>query len=237
MRCRQAGFSLTELMVGTAVGLIVIAGALQLYVTSVCANADSLRLTRLNQELRAITDLIRNELRRSGYWAGEPGAEHPLDNPFQSSLNDIRVGEAAGEAARSCVLYSYDLNGDTRVGVGPGGVAGPRASMANMEQFGMRLRAGRVQMRTGGDPFDCSVGSWQAVSDPDTEITRLQFRIEDICVSLDPDNGVCVTGSPALLRRKVEIGIAAANRAAPDIRHSLTSEVVIANDKLFAAYP
>lgn len=233
----QSGFSLTELMVGSTVGLLVIASALHLYALNVRATADTLRVSRLNQELRATLTLLHAELRRAGYWAGEPGLTRPQDNPFHAPDNDLRMGNAAGEAADSCILYSYDANGDRRVGVGPGGTAGATTSTDNLEQFGFRLRNGQVQMRNGGAPFGCAGGSWQAVSDPDTAVTRLAFALQETCINVTDTAQPCATGAPALLRRSVRIVIEAQVRSNPDIVQHLDTTVSIANDKLVTAYP
>lgn len=233
----QSGFSLTELMVGSTVGLLVIASALHLYALNVRATADTLRVSRLNQELRATLTLLHDELRRAGYWAGEPGLTQPQHNPFQTSANDLRLGNAVGEAADSCILYSYDANGDRLVGVGPSGMAGATTSTDNLEQFGFRLRNGQVQMRNGGTQFRCAGGSWQAVSDPDTEVTRLAFALEETCINVTDTAQPCATGAPALLRRSVRIVIAARGRSNPAIVQRLDTTVSIANDKLVTAYP
>lgn len=233
----QHGFSLTELMVGSTAGLLVIATALHLYALNVRATADTLRMSRLNQELRATLDLLRSDLRRAGYWAGAPGDTHPLDNPFHTPGNDLALGQANGEAGDSCILYGYDANGDRLVGVGPSGTADAITSTDNLEQFGFRLRNGRVQMRNGGTPFDCAGGSWQAVSDPDTAITHLQFTLLDDCISLLDTTQPCAAGDPGLLRRRVRIAIAGHSRSDPSIVQRLDTTVNIANDKLIATHP
>lgn len=224
-------------MVGSAVGLLVIAGALQLYLLNLRATNDNLRVSRLNQEARATLDLVRNDVRRAGYWMFEPGTDSPADNPFQSIDNDIHLGRAVGEADRSCILYSYDLNGDSYVGVGPSGPSGPSVSTDDLEQFGMRLRNGQVQLRTGGSAFNCTSGSWQAVTDPDTEITRLQFELIEDCHNLGDSAHACVSGDAALLRRQVRIALQARSRSDTNIVQELTNTVAIANDKLFNTYP
>ena len=230
------GFSMTELMIGSAIGLLVIAGALQLYMLNLRGTTDNLRLSRLNQELRATLELLRNDLRRAGHWAIEPGAANPADNPFQADGVDVRLGQAAGEAANSCVLYSYDLNGDRLVGVGPSGTAAPNTSNANLEQFGFRLRAGQVQMRNGGGSFDCASGSWQAVTEQDTEITIFGFEIAHDCINLRDLAQPCAIDEPALLRRRVHIAIDGRSRSDNRIVQQLNSTVVVANDKLLALF-
>lgn len=237
LRSVQRGFSLTELMIGSALGLFVIAGALQLYAANVRAAADTLHVSRLNQELRAVLQLLGNELRRAGYWAGEPGVDPHAGNPFQSAANDIRIDRLDGEAAASCLLYAYDLNGDKRVGVGPGGLPGPYESAANLEQFGVRLRDGRLQLRTGGRTFTCDAGSWQALTGPDTQITALRFTLQQRCLNLREDGGPCASGDPALLRRRVTITLAGRSRADPSVQQRIETEVLIANDRLLAGLP
>ena len=234
---RQRGFTLTELMVGSAVGLLVIAGALQLYIVNLRATSDTLQLSRLNQELRGTLDLLTNDLRRAGYWAFIPGSATPLDNPFQTNGNDLQLGNSTGETANSCILYSYDLNNDLRVGVGPSGVAGPTTSTTNLEQFGFRLRAGQIQMRNGGSPFNCTSGSWQAVTDADTEITGVQFVLQETCINLLDVEQLCTPGDPGMLRRSISIALRARSRSDTEITHQLTNSVALANDKLLPAIP
>ncbi len=65
----QRGLSLVELMVGLAIGLLVVAGAT---VVTASQLSDSRRLlveTQMQQDLRAAADIITRELRRSGSWA------------------------------------------------------------------------------------------------------------------------------------------------------------------------
>ncbi|MFN2308481.1 MAG: hypothetical protein ABR553_01920 [Gammaproteobacteria bacterium] len=234
---KQAGFSLTELMIGSTVGLLVIASALHLYALNVRATADTLRASRLNQELRATLELLRGDLRRAGYWAGEPGDTRPLDNPFLAAGGDLASGQVDGEPDHSCILYSYDVNGDGQVGVGPGGTAAAHATTANLEQFGFRLRNAQVQMRNGGTPFSCTGGSWQAVSEPDTAVTQLRFTLRNDCLRLPDTTQPCEAGAPALLRRQVRITLDAHSRSDPAITQQLATTVTIANDKLLAAHP
>lgn len=232
----QRGFTLTELMIGSSVGLIVIAGAIQLYVVNLRATADNLRLSRLNQELRATMNLLHDDLRRAGYWSFTPDRAVPTDNPFHNTINRLRIGQVAGEANASCVLYSYDLNGDGRVGIGATG-GGPLTNTVNLEQFGFRLRNGQVQMRNGGNGFDCRSGSWQAITDPDTEVTQLRFTLTQTCSNLDDLEHGCTAGDPALVQRHVAIAIAARSRSDQRVFQQLDSTVAIANDLLLAAHP
>lgn len=80
---RQSGFGLVELMIGIAVGLIVVAAALSLLSTSMARSNDSIKMTRLDQELRQVMSMLSRDLRRATSW--DPAADiirvslaHPL---------------------------------------------------------------------------------------------------------------------------------------------------------------
>lgn len=65
-RARQRGLSLVELMVGIAVGLFVVAGAIGVVTTQLGDNRRLLLETQVQQDLRATADIITRELRRAG---------------------------------------------------------------------------------------------------------------------------------------------------------------------------
>lgn len=80
---RQSGFGLVELMIGLAVGLIVVAAALSLLSTSMARSNDNIKMTRLDQELRQVMSMLSRDLRRATSW--DPAADvvrvslaHPL---------------------------------------------------------------------------------------------------------------------------------------------------------------
>jgi Tfp pilus assembly protein PilW len=68
----QAGLSIVELMVGVAVGLIVVAAATTLMTQQMVENRRLLTETQLQQDLRATADIIARELRRAGALAEHP---------------------------------------------------------------------------------------------------------------------------------------------------------------------
>src|SRR4249919_3114095 len=61
------GFSLVELMVALAAGLIVSAAAVAFLFSSMKSNKAFVGVTRLTQELRNNMDFVNRELRRAGY--------------------------------------------------------------------------------------------------------------------------------------------------------------------------
>lgn len=65
---RQSGFGLVELMVGLAVGMIVVVAALSLLTTTMASSNDSIKMTRLDQELRQVMSMLSRDLRRATSW-------------------------------------------------------------------------------------------------------------------------------------------------------------------------
>src|ERR1700712_1447509 len=88
LRQSQSGLSLVEMMVGIAVGLIVVAGASLMMTSQVTQNSRLLQETQIQQDLRAAADLMLRDLRRAGYsstasngvW--QPGAAAPTVNVY-----------------------------------------------------------------------------------------------------------------------------------------------------------
>ena len=61
----QRGFSLIELMVSVVLGLLLVAAVLSLVVSVTKTNADTIRSTRLTQELRTLLEVVSREVTRA----------------------------------------------------------------------------------------------------------------------------------------------------------------------------
>lgn len=241
---RQRGFTLAELMIGSTLGLMILAGLLTFYTRIVTSSGDALRLAHLQQQLRATLEIMRHDLRRAGYYGQPPdtGLNALRSNPFTDAddplkpateRNDIRTGHYERmnpfhrEADDSCILYSYDL--DTDGSLTPSG--------NGMERFGFRLRNGSLQMRYGGATFDCSHGSWSALTDSGIEITRLVFQLDSTALHPEQGVGACQPGEPCLYIRAVTIELAGRLRADHDVTLRLGDQVRLRNDRFLAALP
>jgi Tfp pilus assembly protein PilW len=66
MSNHQAGVSLVELMIGSAVGLIVIAATVATYIAIARSGSEILASAKLNAELRAAMDMMIRDIRRAG---------------------------------------------------------------------------------------------------------------------------------------------------------------------------
>jgi type IV pilus assembly protein PilW len=192
---RQRGLTFIEVLVGLAVGVIVIGGALVVYSSSVQSSSNTLRTSRLNQEVAGLMLVMTNDIRRAGYWENVAGSALQL-NPF-SQINATSLvvrDDMATDVAQpptgqgTCITYAYDatyLGGNT-----PGVVE-------NADLFGFRLNNGIVQMRqsgtidgtacVGGTCTSCLNGVWANVTDANLiEVTALNF---------DLTNSACLNAS------------------------------------------
>ncbi len=97
---RQFGFGLVELMIGLLVGMIVVAAALSLLSTTMASSNDSIKMLRLDQELRQVMTMITRDLRRATIW--DPAVDvarvslaHPLTVSVVSGSN-VTVTSSSG---------------------------------------------------------------------------------------------------------------------------------------------
>ena len=158
----MAGFTLPELMVGLAVGSLVVAAALWAVGAHLALQRRQQLALQLDQELRAAGELMSRTLRRSGFWWGaEPAAE--AGNPYAEW--SVAAGPDAGSQA---VLVAHahahrpEDNARTRD-----------------EEQGFRVRAGVLETQLGA-------GNWQALTDPRLlRVTRLEVapQLERACAA------------------------------------------------------
>jgi len=137
-RARQRGLSIVELMVGIAIGLVIVAAALLTLTHHLRENRSLIVEARLMQDLRTASDLVAHDLRRAGYWnhAGD-GVWHAAGSPLQA--NPYTALNVSDEATS----FSY------------------ARSEADSHDFAYRLRDGVIEMRIGN-------GNWQAMTDGNT---------------------------------------------------------------------
>jgi len=199
-RSKQAGLGLIELMISITIGLIVIAGVIQIFVSTLVGSREILDQARLESELNGIMHWMSNDIRRAGYW-GADGQDADwasgARNPFTEGVNRINT------PTNSCILFSYNLDNDEgNASIGfcedclslPASFAAPVYEIDNMEMFGYRLVSGAVEAREGpenGDnAFSCTVGDWGPLSDSDVvNITGLTFDLSfpDVATVTDAD--------------------------------------------------
>jgi prepilin-type N-terminal cleavage/methylation domain-containing protein len=150
---KSQGFSLVELMVALAAGLIVSSAVVAFLMSSFKSNAEYVQSTRLTQELRNTLDLAVRDLERAGYddnalaYMGtnnvSPFSPMCIWDPSTSACSAV-VPSAAG----NCIIYAYDrtfLNGSSTAS----GTAGT-LDLSNGEVRGLRLKSATVNGLTVG---------------------------------------------------------------------------------------
>ena len=108
----QRGFTITELLISSSIGLTILSGVILLYSSIVRGTFLMLSDAQLDWELHSALHLMIRDLRRAGYWAGEPGKDPLLENPFTTAENKLSIGAARNEAIHSCVTFAYDRDKD-----------------------------------------------------------------------------------------------------------------------------
>ena len=173
-RCR--GLSLVELLVGTAVGLLIVAVGSTFVCQQVRENRALSIETRLMQDLRTAADIVSRDLRRAGYWANAAsgvaadGAAAGAPNPYAALTPET----AASDTVR--LRYSRD--------------AVENDSIDANEQFGFRLHNGAIELQLGD-------ANWQALTDA-TTLTVTAFSIEPHIEESSPESFCeqdCAAGS------------------------------------------
>ena len=237
---RQSGVSLVELLVGLAVGMIIMAGAVTVFAKISFNGLENTRAIRLNQQMRATLDFIHRDLQRAGYvvsydpddaasvaaWQPDADGNYPGREAMAANIAQFGVITIAA----GCITYSYDLDED-------GDQDDPG------ELFGFRLNGGTVQSGTGVTA-NCAAGAWQPITSDEVVITTLTFT-EDAADSIiyevvgdevdgDGDNFAdCGVGETCLHRRKINVVLSGELASDNTVTVSLQDDVKIKNDRYF----
>jgi prepilin peptidase dependent protein B len=223
-RTKLRGLSLVEAMIGLAIGMIVVAGAITMTIAQLGEHRRLALETQIQQDLRAASDLMLRDLRRAGFWevpdygVWAAAASAPMANPYSGTV-------PAGAGLFSAIDYSYSRHKD-HLQEAP---AEDNAVTSN-EQFGFRVNAGTLQFKLGG--------SWQPLTDPNVvRITGLQIRmnvqeqdLRDYCLAeCLPASTTC---PPRQQTRRVDISISAAAVHDPSIVRSAALSAKLRNDRI-----
>jgi prepilin peptidase dependent protein B len=233
----QRGLSLVELMVGLTLGMLVVVGGISMFVSNATTSRQLNRETHVNQDLRAAVDLIARDLRRAGYWgeslrgtvATSATSSTTTPNPYRAitaGTNQIEYN------------FSRDTTEDNTLG--------------NNEQFGFRLNAGAVEMKTDNTP------TWRAVTDPAT-LTVTGFTITPTETSVVVNNAcsrMCCTAAdvaaavtgcsvvtlssgscPTVRIRQYLVAVSGSSTTNSTITRSLSARVRARNEEFSGACP
>lgn len=232
---RPRGWSLVEMMLAIALGLLLLTAVLQLAAVQVDEQRRLLLESRLTQDLRTAMELISRDVRRSGYWGDVSGGVWDSTRPSAAlSANPYRGAVLSGPSPAPWLGYSYsrDLTEDQ--------------ASSNQEKFGLRLNTGSqvLEWRLSGSAVAPEERDhWQALTDPALlRVTRLSIQLTEQRQSL---LGYCAqvhcSGQarcpPERIQRRVRIELDAQDSRDSRVQRTLSTEARLRNDEVSGACP
>lgn len=178
----QRGISVIELLIGVAVGLFILSGALMLFGNYINNNRRLVLETQVNQEMRAAADLIARDLRRAGYWGDSTASVISTSAATAAASSPYAAAYPAASSASSAITYSYS-------NYAPPSHPTPNPennTLDSTENYGFRLNSGVLQFQNGSS-------NWQAITDSNS-LTVSNFTVTPVhqCVPLQQ---YCTGGS------------------------------------------
>ncbi|WP_410498466.1 PilW family protein [Chitinibacter sp. S2-10] len=126
-----SGFTLIELMISMVIGLLLLSAAFSFFLSNMSSVRDLMVYSKVQQELRMVSDLIQRELRRAGYAGNGNSAVGTL----------LLKRQQTATTHFDCVLYYYNTPSNT----------------ASTNSFGFLLdNKGTLWMKTAGATFNTS---------------------------------------------------------------------------------
>lgn len=231
---KQKGFTLIELMIAMMLGLIVVGGAISIYISTITSSTDTMKMVRLNYDLNSVMQIMTNDIKRAGYSGGATA----IDAGTTNIVNLFTTGDANiqavsfGGVANTCILYTYDANNDNAVD--------------NNEYYGFRLNGGRVDIRFAGaaaNAASCSTANqWESSIDTSmVTITGLVFNVSIKCLDVvnqsdeSADCSAIPTGNRAANVRYVQITLTGEVEDDSDVSLTLVENIKLHNDKVYLA--
>jgi type IV pilus assembly protein PilW len=204
---RQQGMSLVEMLVSLVAGLVVLAGALSLFSSVIVSGNTTLMLSRLNQDVQSVTDIIARDIQRAGY---DPNAVALVgSSPPSASAYTFSTEKdlwPASPATATCIRVKYR---DTEEGANVGRIY---SYVAASQQLRVKDNSASSALSSA----DCDTGGNQLVSSTEVVIDNLGFDL--------------VSGSTPTGVRALNIRITASHARNPDLSISLERRVKVRND-------
>ena len=209
---RQRGMSIAELLIGTAIGLFLVAGAAKLFGDHVVNNRRLILQARVNQDLRAAADLVARDLRRAGYWqTASSGATWPAQS------NPYRAVTPIGAASASTATFSYSRNTENNI-------------RDASDEAGFQLSSGVLRMRSGST-------AWQELTDAAT-LTVTEFSVTPVITAVSlghyctPTCNAGAPGCPVVNVRRYDIVIKGRSVSDASVIRQLNESVRVRNDEV-----
>jgi len=231
---KQKGFNLVELMIAIVLGLLVTAAAINIYVANTASQRENLQLMRLNQDMRAMMDLMVRDIRRSGFATSVPDTNFDClkSNPF-NKMGFFNSGTATVAAPANCIVFAYNANDNLASNV---------CTIESADRFGFRVSGGALQMKNGGGTeASCATGTWEGISNSDVtitaaftvtstelDITEMFADVDGVCNVGEACN-TCDAGNQCLTIR--EVGISLTGTLTDGTTQTISEKVRVRNDE------
>lgn len=231
MRAKRArGASIVELLVGIAVGLIVVAAASMTVATQLSDNRRLLLEAQIQQDLRAATDIITRELRRTGFWYDAQNQVWAQNLVVPADLANPRATLVPSSGTTGKLEYKYDRGIGATTNFNFGFCAGSACSSSSPGMIRSKLAPG------------AAAEQWHAMTDEKAvNITSMTLTpvlgpaTKVACPALCAGGG---TGCwPQVTVREVEIAITGQAVGDPAVVRTLTSRVRLRNDQVTLQVP
>lgn len=243
LKSAHRGWSLVELLVAIAAGLLIVLGTTTFFLSSQASVLDRSRSLQLNGIMHSSLEFMGREISRAGYWESAPHFIGSMDrsspprpdfgqvNPFGALvLQHYSAGTqgdcgpaGSGSPSCNCLLFAYDHpglsadSGDLVLTVAPG------------EFSGYRLNLGQVEYKRSGAAFSCTEGEWAALTPSQLQVTQLEFELGDRPAVAIPDAQALATVGH-VSQRSVTIRYSAALAGAADESLTISDRFDIRND-------
>lgn len=147
----SSGFSLPQLLLGTATGLIMLAGASTLVAQTLVSQKQLLNSIYLDVELAKLATLMTNRISKSG-WHGKASSYYLVKSVIADGFaKEFSISHHPKESTHSCLVFATDNNGNGMLDMG-----------TPAERMGFRLRQKALEMRQSGR--QCNENGWQDIT-------------------------------------------------------------------------
>ena len=185
----QQGFTLIEILVSLAVGILLLAAASSVGLASLSSSKDSIINSNAQQQLQIVMNSLTRELRRAGYSKTEETSKTATGFRNIKFLDANTEVDANGDGNSSndndCVIFLYDKNASPSPLVPPGDGA------TTIDEIrGIRVNTNQIELLTSAtfttmsattpdecDPTDADTdtdtGTWEALSNSGLNVTGL----------------------------------------------------------------
>lgn len=163
---QQFGGSLVEMMIAMVLGLSSLSALTFFVGSSVGVNARLLTSSRLNEEVKVISDLLARDISRAGFDGQTIPQVLEPSLALRPFANSVMLSAYPGELPNSCILFAYDRNRN-----------GLLDTLDGNENYGYRLHDHAIEMRTDG--AGCTSGGWHDLTDSRVvRIVSLTFSLQ-----------------------------------------------------------